>query len=63
MRAASGFPLHGFNFEKVLPETASAPGTQMGRKREGAKNMFRKRVFVPEDVGTVSLNHPLAANS
>jgi hypothetical protein len=34
--------------KKVLPEMASAPGIQKGRKREGAS--------------TVSLNHPLAAN-
>ena len=33
----------------ILPEGASDPGIQMGRKREGAS--------------TVSLNHPLAANS
>ena len=35
--------------QKILPESASAPETTEGCKREGAS--------------TVSLNHPLAANS
>jgi hypothetical protein len=34
---------------RISAGAASAPGTQMGRKREG--------------VSTVNLNHPLAANS
>jgi len=49
--------------DKDLPEGASAPDMQKGCKREGAKNILRKRVVVSEDVSTVSLNHPLAANS